>query len=216
MADMSGAIQEIYSLEQFSGRDSVIHRRHGLAKMLSAFVFIVTVVSFSRYEIGRIIPYVFYPVVLAALSDTPWKLLRKRISLALPFALFAGVSNIIFDRTDAFAIGSFAVSYGMISFIAIFFRTFLCVAAVMLLVAVTPFWDLSVQLRRLHLPELFISMFEMTYRYIGTLLEEAGTMYTAYMLRSPNRKGWRCATWAASQGSFSSEATTGRSVYITR
>ncbi|MGE4353399.1 MAG: cobalt ECF transporter T component CbiQ [Oscillospiraceae bacterium] len=189
MPDMSGAIQEIYSLEQLSGGNSCIHRRHGLAKMLSTFVFIVTVVSFNRYEIGRLIPYIFYPVVLAALSDTPWTLLGKRIALALPFALFAGISNIIFDRSTALVLGSMPITFGTLSLIAIFLRTFLCVAAVMLLVAVTPFWDLSDQLRRLHLPDIFISMFEMTYRYIGTLLEEASTMYTAYMLRSPNQKG---------------------------
>ena len=189
MADLRGAIQEIYSLEQLSEQNTCIHRRHGLIKMLSALVFIVTVVSFDRYEIGRLIPYIFYPIVLAGLSDTPWKLLGKRIALALPFVLLAGISNIIFDRTAAFTLFGFTISSGLISFFAICFRTYLCVAAVLLLVAATPFWDLSDQLRRMRFPSVFISLFEMTYRYIGTLLEEASTMYTAYLLRSPSRKG---------------------------
>jgi cobalt/nickel transport system permease protein len=63
------------------------------------------------------------------------------------------------------------------------------VAAVLILVAVTPLYELTGQLRRLRVPELFVALFEMTYRYIGVLLGEASTMYTAYMLRSAERRG---------------------------
>ena len=61
--------------------------------------------------------------------------------------------------------------------------------AALLLVAVTPFTQLTGQLRRMHVPEIFVTLFEMIYRYIGVLLEEASSMYTAYMLRSTEYKG---------------------------
>ena len=61
--------------------------------------------------------------------------------------------------------------------------------AVLLLVAVTPFSHLTGQLRRLRVPDIFVTLFEMIYRYIGVLLEEASSMYTAYMLRSTERRG---------------------------
>jgi len=182
-------IYELYALEQLAASNTCIHRLNPLSKLLAAAVFIVTVVSFNRYALGRLTPYIFYPALLMALSQTPYSLLFKRFLIALPFCLFAGISNIIFDRNTAFVINDIAVSYGVISFFAILFKTYLCVMAVLILVSVTRFSELTTELRRLRLPQIFIIMFELTYRYIGVLLNEAFSMSIAYSLRSPNRKG---------------------------
>ena len=189
MADIRSSIQAIYSLEQLSGLDTCVHRRHPLVKLLSSLVFLAAVVSFGRYTLGRLIPYIFYPAVLMSLSETPWKLVLKRAALALPFALLAGFSNLLFDRAPALAIGGIVLSFGFLSFLTILYRTFLCVTAVLLLVAVTPFADLAAQLRRLHVPRILVTLFEMTYRYIGVLLEEASSLYTAYLLRAKRESG---------------------------
>ena len=189
MADIKSKIQEIYSLEQLSGGRSAVHRLHPLVKLVSAFAYIVLVVSFKRAEFLRLVPFAFYPAVLMALSETPWPIVLKRVWLALPFCLLAGISNILFDRTAAFTVAGLTVSAGVVSFFSILYRTFLCVTAVLLLVAVTPFSHLTGQLRRLRVPDIFVTLFEMIYRYIGVLLEEASSMYTAYVLRSTEHKG---------------------------
>ncbi|WP_461256355.1 cobalt ECF transporter T component CbiQ [Treponema sp. R80B11-R83G3] len=186
---MKNKIYELYALEELASGSTCIHRLNPLAKLLSAAVFIVTVVSFNRYAMGRLIPYIFYPALLMALSETPYSMLLKRFLVALPFCLFAGISNIIFDRNTAFLIGDLIVSRGVISFFSILFKTYLCVMAVLILVFVTRFSELTNELRRLRLPGIFIVMFELTYRYIGVLLNEAYSMSIAYSLRSPNRKG---------------------------
>jgi cobalt/nickel transport system permease protein len=188
-ASIRSRIQEIYKLEQLSFGSSPVHRRHPWVKLVSAFSFIVLVVSFDRAEFGRLIPFVFYPVVLMALSGTPWPIVLKRAAPAFPFVLLAGISNIIFDRDAALTFAGITVSSGVVSFFSILFKTFLCVTAALLLVAVTPFTQLMGQLRRMHVPEIFVTLFEMIYRYIGVLLEEASSMYTAYMLRSTEYKG---------------------------
>ena len=191
MADIKSKIQEIYSLEQLSGKKSAVHALHPLVKLVSAFSYIVLVVSFERTEFLRLVPFIFYPVVLMALSETPWPIVLRRVALTIPFCLLAGISNIIFDRVTAFTLAGVAVSAGVVSFFSILYRTFLCVTAVLILVAVTPFSQLTGQLRRLHVPDIFVTLFEMIYRYIGVLLEEASSMYTAYMLRSTEHKGLR-------------------------
>jgi cobalt/nickel transport system permease protein len=124
-----------------------------------------------------------------ALSETPYLMLLKRFLIALPFCLFAGVTNILFDRTYAFMLGAIPVSYGVVSFFTILFKTYLCVMAVLLLVSLTPFVQITSSMRRLRTPSLFIVMFEMTYRYIGVLFEETYSMFTAYSLRSAGAKG---------------------------
>ena len=186
---MKNTIHDLYALERLSGGDSCIHRLNPSVKLLTTLVFIITVVSFDRYAFSRLTPYIFYPALLAALSETPHSTLLKRFLIALPFCLFAGISNIIFDRTPAFALSAIEISYGVVSFFTILFRTYLCVMAVLLLVAVTPLAQITNSLRRFKIPYIFIIMFEMTYRYIGVLVTEAYSMFTAYSLRSSGGKG---------------------------
>lgn len=188
-ADIKSKIQEIYSLEQMSGKDTIIHRLHPGVKLLATLIYIVTVVSFDRYTFGRLVPYLFYPFIIMALAEIPLGMVLKRALLALPFVVLAGVSNMIFDTAPALTVGGLTISQGVLSCFAIVFRTFLCVSAVLILVAVTPFAHISGQLRRIHIPEIFILLFEMTYRYIGTLLEETSSMYMAYKLRHTHQKG---------------------------
>ncbi|MCL1906295.1 MAG: cobalt ECF transporter T component CbiQ [Clostridiales bacterium] len=188
MSDLGARIHELRVLENLSAGKTVIHRLHPLTKLLSAFVFIVVVASFGRYSFARLAPFVFYPFVMMALAELPYKLLLSRVLIALPFCLFAGISNVIFDYDTAFIIGGVAVSYGVISLAVILLKMYLCVMAALLLVATTPFTELTAQLRRIHVPAVFVMVFEMTFRYIGVLFEEVYSMTTAYKLRSGGKK----------------------------
>jgi cobalt/nickel transport system permease protein len=188
MADMRSKLREIYSLEQLSGKQTVIHRLHPLAKLIVTIVYIVCIAAHDRYGFFTLAPFLFYPFIVMALAEIPFSMIGKRALVALPFSLFAGISNLIFDREYSFAAGTFVITTGMLSCAAILLRTYLCVSAVLILVAVTPFVQLTGQLRRLHVPAFFVNLLEMIYRYIGVLLEEAQTMLTAYRLRDPGAK----------------------------
>jgi len=160
-----------------------------MAKLLTTFVFIITVISFDRHDFSKIVPFIFYPTILMSLSETPYSMLLKRVLIALPFCLFIGVSNLALEQEIAFKIGNIAVSFGVLSFGVIIYRAYLCIMAVLLLVAVTRFSELTVQLKRVKIPYIFIIMFEMTYRYIAVLFSEASSMRMAYILRSPGARG---------------------------
>lgn len=189
MADMRSKIQEFYRLEQLADQDTPLHRLHPGAKLLTTMVFIVTVVSFDRLQFRALIPFLFYPAFFMGLSGIPWSLALKRVALTLPFVVFAGVTNVIFDRVPVAALGSLVLTSGMVSFAAILLRTFLTVLALVMMIAVTPFSDITAELRRIHVPDIFVTLFEMTYRYIGVLLEETSSMATAYGLRHQKSKG---------------------------
>jgi cobalt/nickel transport system permease protein len=134
------------------------------------------------------LPYIFYTQIMMALAEIPFSLLFKRYLIAVPFCLFAGISNVIFDQKIAFSIGGLEVSYGVISLFTILFRAYLCIIALLILVGTTPFAQLAAQMRRLKLPDIFVTVFEMIYRYIGVLVSEAHSMNLAYSLRSNGRK----------------------------
>lgn len=189
MSEIHGKIREFYALEQLALGNTAIHRLHPGAKFIAALVYIVTVVSFDRFAFHQLIPFLFYPAVLLSLSETPIKLALKRVALALPFVIIAGLSNIIFDRVPVIAFGGVTVTSGVVSCASVILRTFLTVLALVQLMAVTPVNELTNVLRSIHIPEKGVMLFEMTYRYIGVLLEETASMYTAYHLRHRKAKG---------------------------
>jgi cobalt/nickel transport system permease protein len=185
----AGKTHELYALELLSGKDTVVHRLHPAVKIASCVVFMAAVISFDRYALGRLCPFLFYPCIFIALGELPPSLLLKRTLLALPFCLFAGLSNLIMEQEPAFTLGNAVVSFGFLSFCALILRTVLCVAAVLILIATTPWVSLSAQLRRVHVPAIFVTLLEVCYRYISVLLGETDAMYTAYKLRAGNVKG---------------------------
>ena len=188
-ANFSAKVQQLYSLEQLAAKKTWVHGLHPVAKVFATLAFLIAVLSFGRYEIGRLIPFIFYPAIMMASAEIPYGMLHRRAAFALPFALFAGISNLFFDTGTAGVIGGIAISFGAISFASILLKTYLCVMAALILVAATPMRRLTEALRALHVPRIFITVFEMTYRYLGTLFGEASGLRTAYLLRSAQQKG---------------------------
>lgn len=178
-------------LEQLATGDSVIHKFHPMAKLLTTIVYAVIVISFPPANISGLVPFLFYPVILMTLSGTPHRPLFGRLAVALPFSLAGGISNLLLMRTTAFYAGNIAVSYGMLSCASILLRTVLTVMAVLILIATTSFTEISGQMVRLRMPKVFCTQLIMTYRYISVLLNEAVSMFTAYTLRANDRKGIR-------------------------
>ncbi len=191
MANLQNAAASIDKLEDLAKNNTLIHSIHPNVKIITTFIFLVAVISFDRYAVSALIPYFFYIAVMMALAEIPYRLLLSRAAVALPFSLFAGISNIIFDKTGAFLFYGFTVTYGMISFISIMLKTFLCVSTVLILISTTSMTEISYQLIRMKIPSILVTQLMMTYRYISVLLEESSTMSTAYMLRCPKQKGIR-------------------------
>lgn len=187
MANLYQAAANINNLEEMALKKSVIHRLHPMSKILTTLAYIIVVISFPPHNISGIAPFLFYPVILTALSDTPYKILIKRIVIALPFSLMGGISNIIFMRDISFYIGAFGVTAGMASFVSIMLKTFLAVFSALILIATTPFTEISEQLVILRVPKILCLQLVMTYRYLSVLIYEAFSMFTAYNMRSaPN------------------------------
>ncbi|MDR3296178.1 MAG: cobalt ECF transporter T component CbiQ [Clostridiales Family XIII bacterium] len=188
MSNIHGSLGELHALDALAAGRTTVHRLHPLAKLCSALIFILAVVSFGRYDFLPLTPYLFYPFILMALAEIPYGILLKRVLVALPFCLFAGLSNVFFDRETAFTLGSVTISYGVLSLLTILLKMYLSVMAALLLVATTPFVELTAQLRRLRVPMQFVTVFEMTYRYAGVLLLETRSMGMAYALRSGGKR----------------------------
>jgi cobalt/nickel transport system permease protein len=199
---MSRAINSLYNmrlLEELAGKETSIHRLHPLVKLLTTVAYLMGVVSFGRYEISSLLPFVFYPVLIFTLAELPVAQVLKRVLLALPLIIGIGILNPLFDQ-NTILLGGIAISRGWVTFLSILIKCGLTVTASILLIATTGMDRLGAALRMLKVPKVFVLQLLLTYRYISVLIEEVSRMQRAYSLRAPGEKGIRLSVWGSFAG----------------
>lgn len=189
MANIESSFLDLGYLETLSSRDTPIHRLDPRVKLLTTVIFIATVLSFNRYEVSGLLPFVLYPVALVALGNLPVGYLLKKIVLAAPFAFFIGVLNPLFDRAPLVQMGTLEISGGWVSFASIMIRFALAVSAALLLIATTGFNAMCMALERIGVPSSFAVQLSFLYRYLFVLIDEAARLTRARSLRSFGGKG---------------------------
>lgn len=189
MTAIETALYEIGYLDTLSLRNGPVQRLDPRVKVLTTMAFILTVVSFGRYEISALLPMFLYPVFLMAAGDLPALRLVKRLLIVSPFAVFIGMFNPIFDREVLVHLGPVGISGGWISFASILVRFALTVSAALVLIAVTGFNGICMALERIRVPSVFAVQLLFLYRYIFVLTEEAARMARARSLRSFSGRG---------------------------
>jgi cobalt/nickel transport system permease protein len=196
MGTIENSLYTIGYLETLSYQDTVIHRLDPRVKLLTTMAFIVAVVSFPKFAVGSLIPFVLYPVALVALGNVPPGYLAKKILMAAPFAFFIGIFNPLLDRQVMAHLGPLAISGGWVSFASIMLRFGLTVSAALLLVAVTGFHKVCFAMERLGMPRAFALQLLFLYRYLFVLGDEAARMVRARALRSFNGRGLGFKTYS--------------------
>ncbi|MRR14721.1 cobalt ECF transporter T component CbiQ, partial [archaeon] len=189
MRDIVRSFNDLNYLDFLSSGDSVLHRLDPRAKLFTVVAFIITVVSFPRYEISSLLPFFFFPAVMIPLAGIPVRYLLRKCLLLLPFAVLIGIFNPIFDQHPMLFLGPVSLSGGTISFFSILIRFTLTVLAAFILVAVTGFNGICLALERFRVPEVFCIQLLMLYRYIFVISDEAVKMARARELRSFGKKG---------------------------
>jgi cobalt/nickel transport system permease protein len=185
---MSGTgIFEIGEMDALARMDSPVHRLDARAKALVTIVFIGVVISFPRYALSALTPFLLYPVALVALGRIPVGFLARKILLAAPFALFIGIFNPLLDRTPVTTVGAVAISGGWISFGSIMLRFLLTVGAALALVACTGMNRLGAAMERLGVPRVFVVQLLFLYRYLFLVSDQAGKMKRSAEVRSHGR-----------------------------
>src|SRR6185369_7613426 len=189
MSAIDGTLLDFQRLDRLACGGSALHRLDPRAKVLTTLVFIVCVVSFGRYELSALIPFLIFPVVLIGTGELPPGYLATKIALICPFALLVGIFNPVFDRAVLLQLGPVGISGGWISCASIVLRAALTVAAALILVAVTGFPAICRAMERLGMPTAFAVQLIFLYRYIFVLTEEGGRAARARDLRCFGSKG---------------------------
>ncbi|GAK55685.1 cobalt ABC transporter, inner membrane subunit CbiQ [Candidatus Vecturithrix granuli] len=200
MATLESTFFDLGYIETLAQQQTAIHQLDPRAKLLTTLMFLVTVMSFRRYELSGLIPFFLYPLVIVRAGNLPSVYLVKRIGVVLPFVGLIGIFNPLFDQTIIMQLGPVAISGGWVSFLSIVLRCLLTVFAVLILIATTGFYRICTALERIGVPNMFAVQLLFVYRYLFVLIDEASRMARARALRSFSRKGFGLKTWGSLTG----------------
>ncbi len=189
MISINAAVIDLKRLELLADLDSLVHRLDARAKVLVTLVFIISVASFGRYELARLLPFFIFPIVMVALANLPPLYLIRKILLICPVILMIGMFNPVFDRAALFQIGQAEISGGWISLASLCIRSTLTIGAAFILVGTTGFTAVCQALERLGVPQVFSVQLLFLHRYIFVLADETARVSRARELRSCGRKG---------------------------
>lgn len=200
MDKLSQAQSELREMDALAAQDSPVHRLHPLCKLLVTIFYIVTVVSFPKYDFSGLVVMVLYPVLLFQVAGIPVRTCFYKLRVVLPLVCAVGLANPFLDRTPMLQLGLVTVTGGMISMVTLMMKGVFSLMVSFLLIATTPIDSLCATLRKLHIPSILTTLLLLTYRYIGVMLEEVAIMTEAYKLRAPGQKGIHISAWGSFLG----------------
>lgn len=202
MNKLTTALFDLKLFEQMANRNSPVHRLHPLAKVITTLLFIISVVSFTRYQISALLPFMLFPLLMIAKAELAFKPIAHKLLLLLPFILLVAIWNPLFDRTTLVTIGDINLSGGTISFVSLIIRSMLTISAAFILIATTGFNAICHALRQVGLPQVFVNQLLFLYRYLFVLAEEASRASLARELRCYGNQGQGIASYASLTGTL--------------
>ncbi|KUK61505.1 MAG: Cobalt ABC transporter, inner membrane subunit CbiQ [Methanoculleus marisnigri] len=186
-------IDDLYFIEKYAYRESVVHRLDARIKLLIALAAIVAIValpySTKVYELGAVLAALV--VVLWVASRLPPTVYLRRLALILPFGIFligfqVFVKNPYYDvfhtiATLPFGIEVYAESVQFASILLVKFVV--SISFIILLSSTTRMQDMIEAAGRLGLPREFTLTLGMMVRYIFVFADMFGRIRTAMETR---------------------------------
>ncbi len=179
---------DIGYMDTLANGNSLLHQLDPRAKLITTFIFIITVISFNKYTLSAITPFFIYPIALISFSGLPYKYILKKVLIVSPFAILAGIFNPLMDREILIHLGSIGISGGWVSFTSIILRFILTVTAALILICLSGFNAVCAALMKFGLPKPFVVQLLFFYRYIFVLTDESERMLRASVFRAPGSK----------------------------
>ncbi len=189
MQKAAGAVSQMMALEELALKNTALHRRHPMAKLATTVVYVAVVVSVGRLDLFTLSMFFFYPAIFLSIAEIPLSMMAKRVAVALPFVLFAGLSNVLFETAPYLQLPGFAVSRGVVSLVMLIEKTVLTVSAILILMATTKAAQVFSSLQKIGVPRVLVTVLILSFRYLSLLFLKADRMTRAYHLRAKSPRG---------------------------
>lgn len=188
MAKLDQAVKDIHAADNADGENYDVHP---LSRLLVTVIYIITVVSFKKYDIAGLAGMILYILIQCIWYEISILGMIKRIWPVFILTGMIGIANPLFDST---------ASAGALSMATLILKGIFCVSASYIMVVQTGVRQLCYALRILHLPKELVTILLLMHRYLILLLKELERMKFAYRLRAPGQKGLHFKTWGSFAG----------------
>ncbi len=169
------------------------------AHLLVLFAYLLSVASFGKYDLVGLIPFTLMPAYLFYKLEMPVGLIIEKLLWIEPFVIFVAIMNPIFDHQQVQVMG-WVTSAGWITFFGILFKSLLTLTVALQYGLFLGIDGLMAGLMRLKVPDIFVSVIGLLFRYLTVLMEETLTLFRAYKLRAPTHKGVHFTQWGSFAG----------------
>ncbi len=189
---IAGSIERAVFTEEHARRAGWLQRVDPRAK-LGMFLAVILAASLARSLVILVVLYGLLLMVAWA-SQLPFGFFVRRVWMGIPF--FAGVvilpSIFFVPGPHLFLLPLGAVQFGptlpgLVGAVVFVVRVGVCVSLAVLLVLTTPWADVLKSLRAVGVPQIFVLLLSMTYRYIFLFLHTANGMFEARKSRTVGR-----------------------------
>jgi len=177
-------------LDQYSDRDSFIHRLDPRTKFIITLVFILAVISTppTRWQVFAL--YLFLMAILIFVSKVPILYVLKRSLVIIPFVLMVAIFIPFFKEGEV--VGSYniwlwqvSVTYSGLQVLwNILAKAWLSILSLILLTSTTKMTNLLNGLEQLGMPKVMVMILSFMYRYIFVVVDEVMRMKQARDSRS--------------------------------
>lgn len=190
------------SYQVSSTDNSLVSRIDTRALMTITVIFIFFILILPLENPERVIWFAIYPIIMSPLSNQTYSSVFRKSLIVLPFILFIGIFNPIYDKRLAFDVMNVGISYGWLSFFTILVRGLLATQSIIILIKTSGFINICNALASLHFLKVFTTQLLLLYRYLGLLLEEASNIHHAIISRGYGKKSFPIKMWANITGSL--------------
>jgi len=203
MRDMNRFVKSMFNLaelEQLSRRKTMINKWHPSIKIIITFIYILILTSVDGYELGKVLLFGVYPILLLSIADIPTRVIASKLIIPAFISISLVAFNPLFDQEIVLVINNIGISGGVISLCSLFSKSLFTISATLILVSTTSIEKIGDGLRWLRIPKKLVILLLLVYRYIGVLLDEVSKTIEAYQLRANGGSGIHISAWGSLVG----------------
>ena len=202
MNKIEDAIYQVHYIDNNSNNNNILNKIHPLVKLIISVIYILFLTSINKYNLTITLSMSIYLIVVSIIGDLSIKNCIKRLKIVLFFLIIIGIANPILDRQVVTSIGIIPITTGMISALTLILKGIFAIISSYFLIITTGVENICYALKKLHIPNILITIFMLIYRYIIVFLKEVQKIWTAYSLRAPKQKGIHFKAWGSMIGSL--------------
>lgn len=202
MNKIEDAIYQVHYIDNSSNNNNILNKIHPLVKLIISLVYILLLTSINKYNLTTTLAMSIYLIVVSIIGDLSIKNCIKRLKIVLFLLIIIGIANPILDRQVVAYIGIIPITTGMISALTLILKGIFAIISSYFLIVTTGVENICYALKKLHIPNILITIFMLIYRYIIVFLKEVQKIWIAYSLRAPKQKGIHFKAWGSMIGSL--------------